>query len=269
MFSSTTRSVLSQATVALLCAGMIAPILIVVIVSFSGDGYLKFPPTSFSLRWYERFLGDPRWVGALTTSLIVAVLAAVVATVAGFLAAYAFVRSGLGAKRALLSLVLLPMIVPHVITAIALYFLSAKLKLVGSILWMAMAHAVVGLPIVVLILISTLQNVDVNVERAALSLGAEPRDVFTRVVIPLAMPGMVSATVFSFLTSFDELIISLFLAGVKVQTLPVRIWNSLLLEVEPTIAAVSSLLIAVTVAALLLDWLVRRLRPTAAVKASA
>lgn len=260
MLSPAVRSSLASALVVLLCAGLVAPILIVVIVSFSGDGYLKFPPESFSLKWYERFLGDPRWRNALWTSLAVGVLSAAIATAAGFLMAYAFVRGRIGMKRAVLSLVLLPMIVPHVITAIALYYVSAQLKLVGSIVWMSVAHAVVGLPIVVLILVSALQSVDANVERAALSLGAGPGEVFRRVVIPIAMPGMVSAVLFSFLSSFDELVIALFLAGVKAQTLPVRIWNSLLLEVEPTIAAVSSLLIAVTVLALAIDWAVRGLR---------
>jgi putative spermidine/putrescine transport system permease protein len=185
------------------------------------------------------------------------VIACVVATVLGFFAAYAFVRSDLPAKKLLLSLLLLPIIVPTVITSIAMYFLSARLHLVGNLLWIGICHAVIGLPVVLLILLSALQGVDVNLERAALSLGASRVRLFVKVVVPLAAPGLVSAALFAFLASFDELIISLFLTGVRAQTLPVRIWNSLHLEIEPTIAAVSAFLIGVTALVLLVDALLR------------
>jgi ABC-type spermidine/putrescine transport system permease subunit II len=155
---------------------------------------------------------------------------------------------------------LLPVIVPSVITAVAMYFLSARLGLVGNILWIGTCHAVVALPLVLLILLSAMQGVDINLERAALSLGASRTRVFLKVVLPIASPGVLSAALFAFLTSFDELIISLFLAGVRAQTLPVRIWNSLHLEIEPVIAAVSAFLIAVTGAVLVVDGVVRRLR---------
>ena len=121
---------------------------------------------------------------------------------------------------------------------------------------------VFALPIVLLILLSALQNVDINLERAALSLGSSRFGVFTKVVVPLALPGIISAALFAFLASFDELVISLFLAGVKSETLPVRIWNSLHLQVEPVIAAVSAFLIGVTGFILLLDTLLRQLRVT-------
>jgi len=251
---------LRGAAMALLCAGLLAPIAIVVIVSFSGDGYLRFPPESFSLRWYMRFLGDPRWRAALGNSLAIAAMASLLSTLLGFLAAYALVRGGLRAKRAIVSLLLMPLIVPHVITAIAVYFLSARYGLIGIKPWIAVTHSVVALPVVLVILQSALQTVDPNLERAAMVCGCTRWGVFRRVVLPLALPGAVSGALFSFLTSFDELMISLFLAGVRSETLPVRIWNSLLLEVEPTIAAVSSVLIAATVLALLADWLLRRLR---------
>jgi ABC-type spermidine/putrescine transport system permease subunit II len=155
---------------------------------------------------------------------------------------------------------LLPVIVPSVITAIAMYFLSAKFGLIGNILWIGVCHAVMALPLVLLILLSTLQGVDLNLERAALSLGASRLRLFLKVVLPIALPGLLSAAMFAFLASFDELIISLFLAGVRAQTLPVKIWNSLHLEIEPVIAAVSAFLIAVTGTVLLIDGVVRRLR---------
>jgi ABC-type spermidine/putrescine transport system permease subunit II len=243
--------------VMLICLLLMAPIVIVVILAFSGAGYLQFPPTSFSLRWFVRFVGDPQWQSSLWYSVVIGSVACALSTTVGFFAAYAFVRGAFGGKKLLLSLLLLPIIVPTVITSIAMYFLSARLHLVGNLMWIGVCHAVIALPIVLLILLSTLQGVDVNLERAALSLGASRARLFLRVVVPLAAPGLISAALFAFLTSFDELIISLFLTGIRAQTLPVRIWNSLHLEIEPTIAAVSAFLIAITGLVLLLDALLR------------
>jgi putative spermidine/putrescine transport system permease protein len=141
-----------------------------------------------------------------------------------------------------------------------MYFLTVRLGLVGNVVWIGLCHAVVALPVVVLILLSAMQAVDLNLERAALSLGASRARVLLRVVIPIALPGILSAALFAFLASFDELIIALFLSGARAQTLPVRIWNSLHLEIEPVIAAVSAFLIAVTGVVLLVDGAVRRLR---------
>lgn len=260
MMGPVLRATLLKALVVLLCFGLLAPIIIVAIASFSGDGYLKFPPESLSLRWYERFLGDPRWRAAILNSLVVGVMTSALSTLLGFLAAYAMVRGEFRYRRVLASLLLTPVIVPHVITAVAVYFLSARAGLVGFRPWIAVAHTVVALPVVLVILQSALRTVDPALERAAMVCGCTRWGVFRRVVLPLALPGVVSAALFSFLTSFDELVISLFLAGIRAETLPVRIWNSLLLEVEPTIAAVSTLLIAVTTAALGVDAAIRRFR---------
>ncbi len=251
---------IGRVLVLLAALALVAPIAIVVTISFSGDGSLAFPPRSWSLRWHERFLGDLRWQSALWHSVAIATGAAVIGTMAGFLAAYGLVRGGFRAKQAILALVLTPLIVPHVITAIALYYLSSPLGLVGSLPWVALVHAMLGLPVVVLVVASALGNVDPNLERAAVGMGCGPGQVFRRVVIPLAAPGIVSAALFAFLSSFDELIVALFLAGVRTQTLPVRIWNSLGMEVEPTVAAASTALIVATLAVLMLDWAVRAAR---------
>lgn len=241
---------------------LMAPIVIITILAFGSQGYMKFPPEAYSLRWFETFFGDPRWRSALWSSTVIALIACVVSTLLGFFAAYAFVRSDVRGKKLLLSFMLLPLIVPHVITAIAMYFMSGPFKLVGNVFWIGICHACIALPIVLLILLAALQNVDINLERAALSLGSSRFGVFTKVVVPLALPGIISAALFAFLASFDELVISLFLAGVKSETLPVRIWNSLHLQVEPVIAAVSAFLIGVTGFILLLDTLLRQLRLT-------
>jgi ABC-type spermidine/putrescine transport system permease subunit II len=242
------------------CLVLMMPIVIVLVLALGDQTYMRFPPDSFSLRWFATFFGDPRWQRALGSSVLIAAIACVIATVLGFFAAYAFVRSEMRAKKLLLSFMLLPIIIPHVITAIAMYFMAGPLRLVGNVFWIGLCHATIALPIVLLILLSALQGVDVNLERAALSLGSSRIGVFTKVVIPLAFPGILSAALFAFLASFDELIISLFLAGVRSETLPVRIWNSLHLQVEPVIAAVSAFLIGVTGLVLLLDALVRHAR---------
>lgn len=269
MMGPVLRATLLKALVVLLCFGLVAPILIVTIASFSGDGYLKFPPETFSTRWYERFLGDHRWRAAILNSVVIGLMASVFSTVIGFLSAYALVRGEFRFKAAIASLLLMPVIVPHIITAVAVYFLSARAGLIGFRPWISVAHTVVALPVVLVILQSALKTVDPVLERAAMVFGCTRFGVFRRVVLPLALPGIVSGALFSFLTSFDELVISIFLAGVRSETLPVRIWNSLLLEVEPTIAAVSTLLIAVTALALAIDAGIRKLRGGAAASVKA
>ncbi|MFI5022520.1 MAG: ABC transporter permease [Alphaproteobacteria bacterium] len=251
--------------VTLVCLTLIVPIVIVIVLAFSGQGFLKFPPDSLSLRWFATFFGDARWQASLRSSVIIAAIACAIATCLGFFAAYAFVRRDFRGKRFVLSLMLLPIIVPTVITAIAMYFLSARLGLVGNMLWIGCCHAALALPVVLLILLSTLQGVDVNMERAALSLGSSWPRMMWRVVVPMAAPGIISSALFAFLASFDELIVALFLTNAATQTLPVRIWNSLHLEIEPTIAAVSAFLIGVTAVILLLDSVLRgRRRPARA-----
>ncbi len=246
--------------VAAMCVWLLAPIVIVVILAFSGDGYLHFPPSSLSVQWFARFFGNLQWQRALLSSLIIGAIACLVSTTIGFFAAYAFLRAEFRGKKLLLSLMLTPIIVPSIITAIAMYYLAGKLGLIGSYLWLGLCHAVIAMPIVLLILLAALHAVDPNLERAALGLGSSRVRVFIRIVLPIAFPGVLSAALFAFLASFDELLISLFLAGVHTQTLPVRIWNSLNLQVEPTIAAVSAFLIAVTCLILATDGLLRHWR---------
>jgi putative spermidine/putrescine transport system permease protein len=256
------RAIMLSGYVWFACLVLIAPIVIVCVLAFSGQGYLRFPPESLSLRWFTAFFADARWRAALWSSTVIALVACAISTVIGFFAAYALVRSEIPGKKMILSFMLLPIIVPSVITAIAMYLVSAQLGFVGNVVWIGFCHAVVGLPIVLLILISALQGIDINLERAALSLGASRSRVLAKIIVPIVLPGILSAALFAFLASFDELIISLFLTGVRAQTLPVRIWNSLHLEIEPIIAAVSAFLIAVTGAVLLVDFVLRRLRAT-------
>ncbi|MGH7266627.1 MAG: ABC transporter permease [Candidatus Rokuibacteriota bacterium] len=243
---------------------LLAPVVIILIVSFSAADYLTFPPPGLSLRWYERFFGTPVWRRAIGVSVQVASLTMLFATCLGFPAALALVRGRFRWKGAIYAFLLSPAIVPTIITAIGLYFFFVRLKATGSILAMALGHTVLALPVVVIIIAATLQGFDLRLEQAALSLGASRLTALRRITLPLVAPGILSAALFAFLTSFDELLIPLFLAGVEAQTLTVRVWNSLLLEVDPTIAAVSSFLIGVTTAVLGASALLRRRGETAA-----
>lgn len=229
---------------------LLLPIVIIIPLSFSSAQYLKFPPPGLSLQWYQRFFGRPEWMGSLWLSIRVAVLSTIFTVVLGVLAAVALVRGRFAGKTAAYAVILAPMIVPTIITAIAVYFFFARLHMVGSPLAMALGHTVVALPLVVIIVSATLQAFDVRLEQAAISLGASPARAFLAVTLPLVAPGVISGALFAFLTSFDELLIPLFLSGPTSMTLPVRIWTNVIMQIDPTIAAVSSFLIAVAVVVL-------------------
>lgn len=239
-------------------AFLMAPIPIIILVSFSSAQYLTFPPPGFSLQWYERFLGSSEWVHSIWISFQVAVFSAVLTMVLATMAAIPMVRADISRKSLIYAILLAPMIVPVIITAIALYFVFAKAGLTGTVLSITIGHTIVVLPLAFVVLSSTLQGLDPRLEKAAISLGASPLVAFRKITLPLLTPGILSAGLFSFLTSFDELIIPLFLGGPTTQTLAVRIWNSVVMEIEPTISAVAVLLIGMTVVAMVLVSLIKR-----------
>ena len=233
-----------------LVAGVIvflaAPVAIIVLVSLNGTDYLMFPPAQLSLRWYRRFLSDASWRRAIWISVQVGGLTMLLATGLGVLAAVALVRGRFRGKNAVYAVLLAPMIVPTIITAIGLYFLVARLRWTGSVVAMALGHTALALPVVVIIVSATLQGFDERLEQAALSLGANRWRAMRKITLPLIGPGVLSAALFAFLTSFDELLIPLFLSGVRSETLSVKVWNTLQYTMEPTIAAVSAVLVGVT-----------------------
>ena len=237
---------------------LIGPLLIIVPISFSSAQYLTFPPPGLSAQWYERFLGRPEWLSSLYLSLRVAVVSTILTTVLGVLTSLALVRGRFRGKGIVYGIILSPMIVPTIITAIAVYFLFSRLDMIGSPLAMSLGHTIVALPLVVIIVSATLQGFDIRLEQAAIGLGASPLRAFLQVTLPLIAPGVVTAALFAFLTSFDELLIPLLLSGTTTQTLPVRMWNSVLMQIEPTIAAVSTFLIGVAIVVLLAANLIRR-----------
>ena len=221
------------------------PLLVVMPISFSAAKYLTFPPPGWSLQWYERYFGSREWMGATWRSVEVAVLTTLAASAIGTAAALALRRPFRG--RSLVHLVVVaPMVVPVIILAIAIYGLFARLQLVGTLLGLVLAHTVLALPFVVVVVAATLRGFDESLELAAQNLGANRWHTFRLVTLPLIAPGIVSGAVLAFITSFDEVVIAIFVSGARAPTLPKQMWDGIRTEIDPTVAAVSTLLIFVT-----------------------
>lgn len=227
------------------------PIVLIFPLALSSTEYLSFPPSGFSLQWVERVLSNDAWISSLWLSTKIALGATVVTVVISILTALALVRANFPGKQIIYALILLPMIVPAIISAVAMFFFFATLDFLSSTIAIIIGHVVISIPIAVIIISSTLQGMDTRLEWAAMSMGADRFTAFRRVTLPLAAPGIASACIFAFLSSFDELLIAMFVADSTVQTLPVRIWNSVLFQLDPTIAAVSALLVIMAILALL------------------
>jgi ABC-type spermidine/putrescine transport system permease subunit II len=232
--------------------------LVIVPMSFGESSFLEFPPKGFSLRWYETFFSSLPWTSASLRSLQVGLLSAALATVLGTLAAFALVRGRLPGKTAINAFILSPMIIPRMVIAIAVYFLYARLNLVGTAEGLVLAHVVLGVPFVVVTVSAVLKGFDLTLEHAAQTLGANRWQTFRHVTLPLIQAGVLSGALFAFITSFDELIIALFVTGGIVSTLPKKMWDDILLQVNPTLAAVSTVLLILTTALLLTAELLRR-----------
>ncbi|MBI3457866.1 MAG: ABC transporter permease [Candidatus Rokubacteria bacterium] len=238
-------SLLVWATSLLAFAYLVLPVLIVIPLSFTSSRYLQFPPPGWSLEWYATFFQDPVWIRSTLNSVKLGLAVAAVATIVGTGAAYGLVRGEIRGRRLLLGVLLSPMIVPAIVTAIALYSLYARLGLVGNFLGMVLAHTVLATPLVVVNVAAGLQRLDPVLERASMSLGAGPLRTFLGVVLPNILPGVLSGALFAFITSFDELVVVLFIGG-NTMTLPRKIWEDLVVLVEPTQAAASTILIVVS-----------------------
>lgn len=225
------------------------PIVIVIPMSFSSARALTFPPPSFSLRWYQAFFGDPRWMEAMWTSTLVAVVSSVLALVLGGLAAYGLRRGSFRGRDWAEGNFMAPLIVPTIIVAIALYLGLAKIGLLGSLLGLVVAHTVLNVPLVMMVLGVAIREFDLRIEQVAWSLGASWGHTIVKIVLPNLAPSVFAAWIFAFIGSFDEVIVTSFIAG-KYETVPKKMFNELILEVNPTITAVATLLIALTVLAL-------------------
>lgn len=227
------------------------PILIIFPLALNSSDYLSFPPQGFSLRWVTAVLSGPDWIESSWLSLKIATMSTGLSVAISIPTALALVRGKLPFKQGIYALILLPMIVPNIIAAIAMFFFFADLRFLSAVSTIVLGHVVLSVPIAVIILSSTLQGVDRRLEQAALSMGASAFTTFQRVTLPLIFPGIASAAIFAFLGSFDELLVAMYLGNHGAETLPVRIWTSVNFQLDPSIAAVSALLVLVSVSALL------------------
>ena len=237
---------------------LLLPIAIVVPLSFSSGTYLAFPPPGWSTRWYHAFFTSAEWTGAALTSIEVGAAVTLLSVLLGTPAAVALHRARGFGPRAVQGLVMSPLIVPAIIVAIGAYFVYARYGLVGSPAALILAHTCLAVPFVVVNVGAALAGLDPRLVRAAESLGAGPLSAFRQVTLPLIAPGMAAGAVFAFITSFDELLVALFLSGSSAVTLPRRMFDEIRYDIDPTVAAASTLLIAGTTLLLLGAELLRR-----------
>lgn len=245
--------------VVLIAVFLIAPTVLVIIMSFSSLSSLRFPPPDLSLQWYRNFFESPQWTDALWTSTQVALLATLTATVLGTLTALGLMRGRFPFKSAVTALILSPMIVPIVIVAVGTYLVFVDWRLQGTLLGFVVAHAALGIPLVVVNVAASLQTLDRNLEMAAQNLGAGPFRTFFKITLPLIMPGVVAGALFAFIESWDEVVVSIFLSSPFVRTLPVVMWSVVRSQIDPTIAALAGMLTALTIVLLAGALLARNL----------
>ncbi|MBL8324805.1 MAG: ABC transporter permease [Rubrivivax sp.] len=225
---------------------LLLPILAIVPLSFSSGSLLVYPLPGLSLRWYEEVLSSPTWMRALGNSLLIGVLATVLAVVLGTLAALGLARRQGPWATAVKMLALSPMIVPVILVAVASYFFLAPLELTGSYTGLVITHAVIAVPFVVIPVLTALELQDPNLARAAAACGATPRAAFWRVTLPGIGPAMASGALFAFAASFDDVVIALFIAGAQQRTLPQEMFSGLRDSITPAMVAVATLMIIVS-----------------------
>jgi ABC-type spermidine/putrescine transport system permease subunit II len=222
---------------------LMLPLVVILPVSFTSAGYLAFPPPGFSLRWYQAYFADPIWIAATLRSLVIAGVVTVLATVLGTLLAFSIVRGRYPGRGVVSQIATAPLAVPTIVYSVAVYGLFSALKLVGQWQGIALAHTVHALPFVVLIMGAALRTVDPAQEQAAMGLGASRLGAILRVTLPQLRPALISSAFLAFISSFDEIVIAMFLGGVDM-TLPKKMFDNIQMEIEPTVAAVAMLQIA-------------------------
>jgi len=247
-----------HALTALVMVFLVAPMFVIVPLSFTSGAILTYPLPGWSTRWYADFFGNPLWTGALRNSLVIGLATMLLATVLGTAAALGLTLSRSRLKPLLFGLLVAPIVVPIVITAVAIFYFFSALGIAGSLAGMILGHTMIATPFVIVTVSATLQGFDRNLARAAASLGAPPATVLRRVILPLIWPGLMSGALFAFATSFDELVIALFLASPELRTLPRQIFSGVSESISPTIAAAAVVLVFVSTSLMLAVELLRR-----------
>jgi putative spermidine/putrescine transport system permease protein len=230
---------------ALIALYLLAPVLVVVATAFTTTGYPVFPPRGFTLRWFESVLNSREFLEAMRLSAVLAAASTAIATVLGTLAALGLARGSFRGRQAVAAIFLSPIFFPAIVLGLALLIFYNRVGLAGTLPGMIAAHAVLTTPFVIRMVMASLAEFDPAVEEAAENLGASRLRTFFQVTLPLIRPGVVAGAVFAFILSFDELVVSLFLAGPGMQTLPIRIFTSLEYSSRPDVSAISTMLILV------------------------
>lgn len=236
---------------------LILPVLVVVPMSFSDSSFLTFPPEEFSLRWFENFFQDPGWRASTLASFRVAVLVMLLAVVLGTMAALGLVRGNLRFKGVVAGLIMAPLIVPYVIVGLAVYAVALELNLTQTTLGFVLVHCALAVPYVTVNVAAALASYDERLEHAAMSLGANRVVTFVKVTLPMILPSLAAGALFAFITSWDEVVVSLFLSGPELTTLPVRMWSGVRVQIDPTVAAVSTMLLLLTISTFAVGGLAR------------
>ncbi len=245
---------------------LIVPILVIVPLSFNAEpffsfttGMLQLDPEAYSLKWYQDIFDSSNWMLAIRNSFVVGIFATAIATALGTLAAVGLTSSYMPWRRTIMALMLAPMIVPLIIVAAGMFFFYTKFNLVASFPGLIIAHAALGVPFVIITVTATLSSFDYSLYNAGLGMGGSPFYVFRTVMLPIIRPGVISGALFAFITSFDEIVLVLFLAGPDQRTIPRQMFAGIREQISPTILAVATLLILVSIIMLfLLEWLRRR-----------
>jgi ABC-type spermidine/putrescine transport system permease subunit II len=230
-------------TLVFLCA----PMVVVVVVSFNASEFIQFPPRAWSLRWYQNYFTARQWVEPTLLSLRIAAVTMVLSTLLGTAAAIGITRGRFRGRRALEFFFVSPMVVPSIVLAIGLYLLLARFKMVGQPVALYLAHTVVATPLVIVIVSAALRTTDQAIELAARSLGAGYFRALWHVTLPAILPAVISGAAFAFLASFDEVVLAIFLGGPATTTLPKRMWESVRFEIDPTLTAISTLLVLIPI----------------------
>jgi putative spermidine/putrescine transport system permease protein len=217
---------------------LMAPLVVVFPISLSSSAYLQFPPPGWSLRWYEAYFADPSWIDATVRSLKVAAATTVLSTLLGTLLAFSLVRGRYPGKSVVNQISLLPLIVPVIVYSIAVYGWFGQLRLIGQWQAIVLGHTVHAIPFVVIVVTAALRTFDISQEQAAMSLGASRAVAVWRITLPQIRPSLISAAFLAFISSFDELVVAMFLGGSNM-TLPKKMFDNIVNEIDPTIAAVS------------------------------
>jgi putative spermidine/putrescine transport system permease protein len=246
---------------------LIAPLFVILPLSFNAEQYIHFSakmlaldPEGFSLRWYEDMIYGTKnpWGLATKNSIIIAFFATIGSTILGTVAALGLSSRHMPYKAAFMALLISPMIVPLIISGTAIFFFMAKVGLAATHTGIILSHIILGTPFVVITVTATLSGFDHSVTRAAASLGSNPVNTFMKITLPLIMPGVISGALFAFVTSFDEVVVVLFLAGLENTTIPIQMWVGLREQLSPTIMAVATCLIVMSTLILVTAELLRR-----------